>query len=118
MPQALSEQLSLKHDLNSRPAKSSVWPGCAYKLGKWPALTGFKFLRQATQAALEEARARAEEEERKAREFHAHPMPATTKPPTPLEHSSPVFTMPEPFHLEGEKRHAEVLHTTCWRITK
>jgi hypothetical protein len=64
--------------------------------------------RQASRAALEEARKRADEEERRAREFHAQPVPTSKWPPSTMDHSSPVFTMPEPFHLEGEKRHAEV----------
>ena len=66
--------------------------------------------RQASQAALEEERRRAEDEERRAREFHAHPMPATARRPACLELGSPVFTMPEPYQLEGGKRHAEVDH--------
>ena len=42
-------------------------------------------------------------------------MPATVRRPAPpLELNSPVFTMPEPFQLEGEKRHAEVPFSALW----
>ena len=65
--------------------------------------------RQAAQAAQQEALERAEEEARRAREFHAQPLPRSTRQASPVvQYSDPVYTMPEPFNLESEKRHEEV----------
>ena len=57
----------------------------------------------------EEAHRVAEQAEAKPASFHAQPVPLTTyTAPAATHPANPVFTMPEPFHLESEKRHEEV----------
>lgn len=72
--------------------------------------------RQAAQSAHQEALRKLEEESRRQRQFHAQPLPRTTKSGVAFAPVvSPILTMPEPFKLESEKRHEEVaaaiLHT-------
>ena len=56
-----------------------------------------------------EANRLAEETEVKPHNFHAQPVPKSTyTAPVVMHPANPVFTMPEPFNLESEKRHEEV----------
>lgn len=57
----------------------------------------------------DEAQRLAEEAKAKPVTFHAQPIPLTTyTAPAVVHPANPVFTMPEPFNLESEKRHEEV----------
>ena len=57
----------------------------------------------------DEAHRLASETEAKPPSFHAQPVPKSTyTAPAVIHPENPVFTMPEPFNLESEKRHEEV----------